>query len=387
MSGRRFLIVVPPLVGHINPTVGVAARLRAKGHQVAFAGAAEVVSALVGDGSRVYDCAIGEHPARPAEARGPAALRFLWEDFLVPLADAMVPGVHAAVADFAPDVLLVDQQALAGALVADRLGLPWATSATTSAELVDPLAGLPKVHAWVRDQLAELAARHGDPDLDGDLRFSRFLVLAFTTPALAGPVDLGATFVGPSIADRPGADFARPSRWDETHPTVLVTLGTANVDAGERFLTACAHALAERPVNAILLDPAGVLGPQPPNLLVAERVRQLAVLPRISAVVCHGGHNTVCEALWHGVPLVVAPIRDDQPIIADQVVDAGAGIRLRFTRANAEQIGTAIDSVLGQTSYRDAARIVGESFRQAGGALAAADALIQLAAQVERTLV
>jgi UDP:flavonoid glycosyltransferase YjiC (YdhE family) len=60
---------------------------------------------------------------------------------------------------------------------------------------------------------------------------------------------------------------------------------------------------------------------------------------------------------------------------------------LRFTRANAEQIGTAIDSVLGQTSYRDAARMVGESFRQAGGALAAADALIQLAAQVERTLV
>ena len=375
----RFLIVVPPLVGHVNPTIGVAAELRARGHEVAFAGAADVVRPLVGDAYPIHDCTIGDHPLRPADARGPAALRFLWADFLVPLADAMVPGVHAAVADFEPDVLLVDQQALAGALVADRLGLPWATSATTSAELVDPLAGLPKVADWVRAQLADLAARHGDPGLDSDLRFSRSLVLAFTTPALAGLLDRDVTFVGPSIADRPDADFPWPADWAKA---VLVTLGTANADMGERFLRACAEALARRSVNAIIVDPAGVLGPQPPNVLVARRVPQLALLPRISVVVCHGGHNTVCEALWHGVPLVVAPIRDDQPIVADQVVAAGAGLRLRFTRANADQIGAAIDAVSDEVSFRDAARAVGESFRRAGGARAAAQAL---AAQVERT--
>ncbi|MDV9201520.1 glycosyltransferase, partial [Streptomyces sp. Wh19] len=32
----RFLFVVPPLVGHINPTVGVAAELVASGHAVAW---------------------------------------------------------------------------------------------------------------------------------------------------------------------------------------------------------------------------------------------------------------------------------------------------------------------------------------------------------------
>ncbi|MYW45964.1 glycosyltransferase, partial [Streptomyces sp. SID161] len=35
MSG--FLFVVPPLTGHINPAVGVAARLAAYGHRVAWA--------------------------------------------------------------------------------------------------------------------------------------------------------------------------------------------------------------------------------------------------------------------------------------------------------------------------------------------------------------
>jgi MGT family glycosyltransferase len=268
---------------------------------------------------------------------------------------------------------------LAGALVADRLGLPWATSATTSAELVDPLAGLPKVRDWVHGQLAELAARHGDPFVSTDSRFSRSLILAFTTAELAGPVGRDVTFVGPSIADRPDDGFRWPDGWGRA---VLVTLGTANVDAGERFLTACTQALAERSVDAIVLDPAGVLGPQPRNVLVAQRVPQLALLPRISAVVCHGGHNTVCEALWHGVPLVVAPIRDDQPIVADQVVAAGAGIRLRFGRATSAQIGTAIDTVLTEASYRNAARTVGESFRRAGGARAAAQALTHLA---ERT--
>ena len=380
---RRFLIVVPPLVGHINPTVGVAARLRALGHVVAFAGAAELVRALAGDAYPIYDCAVGEHPDRPADARGPAALRYLWASFLVPLAEAMVPGVHAAVADFGPDVLIVDQQALAGALVADRLGLPWATSASTSAELVDPLAGLPKVDSWVRQQLSVLTVRHGNPDLPGDPRFSRSLVLAFTTRELVGPVEVDGPvrFVGPSIADRPGV---AP---DVRRPAVLVTLGTANVDAGERFLTACAQALADRPVNAIVLDPARVLGPQPPHVQVAERVDVLSVLPKVDAVICHGGHNTVCESLWHGVPLVVAPIRDDQPIVADQVVAAGAGIRVRFTRAGAEQIGAAVHTVLSEPSFHVAAQAVGESFRRAGGAAAAAHALVELAASVERTLV
>jgi UDP:flavonoid glycosyltransferase YjiC (YdhE family) len=58
----------------------------------------------------------------------------------------------------------------------------------------------------------------------------------------------------------------------------------------------------------------------------------------MSAVVCHGGHNTVCEAFAHGVPLVVTPIRDDQPIIARQVADAGAGIQLHLAGLRATEM-------------------------------------------------
>jgi len=98
----------------------------------------------------------------------------------------------------------------------------------------------------------------------------------------------------------------------------------------------------------------------------------------MAAVVSHGGHNTVCESLAHGLPLVVTPIRDDQSIIAQQVANAGAGIRLRFARLTAGQLRTAIRAVLDDPAYRRGARRVQDSFTAAGGARAAADHLEKL---------
>jgi UDP-glucoronosyl and UDP-glucosyl transferase len=57
---------------------------------------------------------------------------------------------------------------------------------------------------------------------------------------------------------------------------------------------------------------------------------QLRPLKHVDAVVCHAVHNAVCETLACGLPLVAAPITNDQPVVAQQVVDPGAGIRLRF---------------------------------------------------------
>ncbi|ATE54040.1 glycosyltransferase [Actinosynnema pretiosum] len=377
----RFLFVAPPLVGHVNPLTGVARELVARGHRVAWAGHGELLGALVRE--PVFPCAVPEDaPAeRPAGLTGPSAFQFLWRDFFVPLADAMAPGVADAVDAFEPDVVVSDQHAVAGSLVAERRGVPCVGSASTSAELVDPLASMPKVAAWVDGLLAALRERHGNPVARNDPRYPEHGVLAFTTAALAGSVDRpGLHLVGPALGKpRPGVGFP----WAELdgRPVVLVSLGTANTGVGGRFLRAAAEAFADRPgLRAVVVDPGGELGAVPDNVLVRQRVPQLELLPRCAAVVCHSGHNTVCEALWHGVPLVLAPIRDDQPIVAGQVVDAGAGLRLRFNRAGAEAIGKAVDAVLDPAGgHRDAARAIGDSFRAAGGASAAADHLIAVA--------
>ncbi len=376
----RVLVVVPPLLGHITPLVGVGHLLQAAGHDVAWIGGAAQVGALDPTAVRLPPLATplgAAEVTRPPGLRGFAALKFLWESVLVPLADRMVAAVDDAVTTWAPDVLLVDQQALAGALVAQRRGLPWITSASTSAELTDPLAGMPKVAAWLAGLQDGLRGRHGVTAPD-DLRFSPHLVLVFSTPELVGPVTVpGAPpvrFVGPAPATHPDDRFDPPI---SDRPLVVITLGTSNADAGARFLGEAVTALTSPPladrVDAVVLDPTVTEPSRPrPGLLVLPSAPLPALFRHAAAVVCHGGHNTVCEALAEGVPLVVAPIRDDQPIVAGQVVGAGAGVRLRFDRARAEDIAEALGAVLDDPRHRLGAERIAHSFRTAGGARAAA---------------
>lgn len=259
----------------------------------------------------------------------------------------MTEAAHA----FAPDLLVADQQALAGPVVARRLGIPWATSASTSAELTRPFADFPKVGEWVSGQIAGFLSACGLPEPDWDPRFSERLVIVFSTPELVGA---GAgfpahfAFVGPAFGARPAVPGFPWQRLDPERRRVLVSLGTLNQQAGGRFYATVLEA-AERlsgDVQLVLAAPASLAGPVPGNVLLRERVPQLELLPHLDAVVSHGGHNTVCEALAYGLPLVVAPIRDDQPIVARQVVEAGAGVRVRFGRTRTEELCDALTAVL-----------------------------------------
>jgi UDP:flavonoid glycosyltransferase YjiC (YdhE family) len=432
----RFLFAVPPLNGHVNPTVAVGAALTEAGHEVAWVGPPVVVAPLLPADALLLPA--GEELGRDTVAtvrdratgmRGPAAFKFLWEEFLLPLARLTAPGIERAVDEFAPDVLIADQQAIAGAIVARRRGITWVTSATTPAELSRPFEALPKVGEWVRTLLVDIQLEMGVERalaLEGDLRFSDRLILAFTTEALMGAASAGipaaTSFVGPALGGRPPpTDF--PWEWlRDDAATVLVSLGTVNVGAGDRFFAAILEALdgltlpmaveggvggvdgvgagevggargvggagePARPVQAVVVAPPDLLGPAPSNVLVRESVPQLELLSHLDAVVCHGGNNTVCESLLHGLPLVLAPIRDDQPIVSEQVVEAGAGLRVRFGRVNAAELRAVLTAVLSEPRYREAAGRIQHSFRVAGGAEAAAHRLAALATSGSRTSV
>jgi MGT family glycosyltransferase len=387
----RFLFVVPPLTGHINPTVAVGGELACRGHDVAWAGHPATMRPLLPGGARIFpviddvlDARLRAGRERWLALRGAAVLRFFWEEFAIPLAHAMLPGTEAAIAGFAPDVVIADQQALAGAAAARRCAVPWATSATTPAELLRPLASLPRVEEWVLGQITGFQSACGVSN-PVDLRFSDRLVLVFSTPALIGDVSGFAghyVFTGPALTARPDTG-SFPWEWlDPRRRHLLVSLGTLNGPAGERFFRTAVEALAamETELQAVLVaPPLESLDQVPPHIHVAGHVPQLALLPHMSAVVTHGGHNTVCEALVHGLPLVVAPIRDDQPLIAQQVTDAGAGVRVRFGRLRAAELTGAVRAVLGDPRYAAGARRVQESFTAAGGAVTAADHLEKLA--------
>ncbi|MCK9930636.1 glycosyltransferase [Frankia sp. Mgl5] len=395
----RVMFVVPPLAGHVHPAVAVAEELAARGHQVAVAGHADAVAPMVPadvdllalPGGRADDAAERiRMEAASQRLRGVAALKFLWQDFLLPLGAAMIPQIDALVSEFRPDVVVADQQAVGASVVARRRGTPLAVLATTPAEFDNPYAGFDRVGSWIAELLADFQLAHGistEQAAATDPRFSDQLTIVCSVPGLleASRFAESMVFVGCAAGRRHGdPDF--PWTWlDESRATVLVSLGTVTRDAGRRFLRAAAEAVRSMAtdVQAVMVAPPGTADDlareAPADLLVTPRVPQLALLPHLAAVVCHAGNNTVCESLAHGVPLVVAPVRDDQPIIARQVVQAGAGTRIRFGRAGAATIADALRKVLDDPTYRTAATRLRGQFAAAGGAAAAAAHIEKLA--------
>ncbi|MFC0530785.1 glycosyltransferase [Phytohabitans kaempferiae] len=376
----RFLFVAPPLAGHVHAAGAVARALAARGHEVAWAGPETALRRMLGDEVTIHST--GMRPYRGQRDRGFRAVRSLWEGFVLPYARFTLPAVEKAVAAFAPDVVAVDQHALAGAVAAHRQGVLWASLAPQSMELTRPFRALPKVEDWIRRRIAGA----GLSIQDGvDPRFSPHLVLAFTSPALTGTAVFPAhcALVGPALDARPTApDFP----WDALDPgrrAVLVTMGTLAEDVARDFyprMSGALRALAGR-VQAIVAAPPGAVPDPPEGTVMAPQVPVLELMPRLAAVACHAGLNTVCEALAHGVPLVVAPIKHDQPVTAAQVVAAGAGVRVRFGRSGPDELAAALTAVLDEPGYAAAAGLVRDSFAAAGGAPAAASHLERLAAR------
>jgi UDP:flavonoid glycosyltransferase YjiC (YdhE family) len=156
-------------------------------------------------------------------------------------------------------------------------------------------------------------------------------------------------------------------------PTVLVGLSTTYAHQDE-ILEAIIGALANLAVRGLVttagqVDPGAL--PQPPNVMVADYVPHSLVLDRTDVLVTHAGLGSVAGAMTFGVPLVCMPGERDQPLNAQRVVELGAGVALDATAASAE-IAAAIERVLSDASYRDAARALGRASKHEGGPDAAA---------------
>lgn len=392
----RLLFVLPPLAGHLHPALALAAELGRRGHVVAWAGPEPTLRPVLGPGALVLPT--GSRAFREQAVGGTAAIRTLWQDFIVPYTRFTLPAVRRAVEEWSPDLVLVDQHSPAGALAAQRHGVPWAGFAPSSMELGRPPLDQPELAAWQLDLLRGLWRRAGLPEAEfADPRFSKRLILACTAPELLGapsrdgvpaagdgePLPPRCVAVGPLLADR---QPARPFPWDlldKDRRQVLVTLGTLSASVAEDFLLRTAAALtspADR-VQAVVAAPQAVLDKLPDHVLGLPEVPVLELLRRgaVEAVLCHGGMNTVCESLAYGVPLVLAPIRHDQPITAGRVAAIGAGVEVDFATATPEQIREALLTVLDRPEARRAAELMARQLASLGGAPRAADLLEECA--------
>ncbi|MBW4722035.1 nucleotide disphospho-sugar-binding domain-containing protein [Saccharothrix obliqua] len=319
-------------VSHLFPMVPLAWAMRAAGHEVLVA-FAEHTDQAVASGLPIVDVAPGFDGMAIFDrtlADNPEFARMWWNETLGddPSRFALMPAelnrpfferAFALAEQWRPDVVVYEQTAAYGLIVASRLGVP----------AVQRNLGIVRTGGLHRAIAALL------PDV-----FERYGVPALADPALV------LEAVPPSMFpfERPEGEFVRdvvftggtvigdrlPERGDR--PRVAVTLGTDRPGTDGfgplKGLLASASALDAELVLALGETDLTPLGDLPANVRSVGWTSLEALFRTCDGVVHHGGGTTTMAAIEAGIPQVVGvhPLYPGNETLAPAVREGGVGI-------------------------------------------------------------
>ncbi|SEU02263.1 macrolide family glycosyltransferase [Paenibacillus sp. NFR01] len=395
----RVLFVNAGSEGHVNPTVGVVAELISRGEEVVYFTIPAYRERMEQAGAVVRT--IDEDRFIQAFIAGGRRYALERINGLLRTAEVVIPGVLEQIAGEHFDYLIHDSMFGCGYLLAQILKLPAICSCTSFAQTEPefrrmlegsfqdaPQEEADAVWAEYRRLVKQVESNYG-------VRFpSPYevfcnpapLTVVYTTRAFQPDGEAfgeNYAFVGPSIGKRITQDQVDGAALHADNP-IYISLGTVFNQAAD-FYRLCFAAFGGSGHTVVLAIgnkvQAADLGRIPDNFIVKSYVPQKEVLQQAKLFITHGGMNSVHEALYNGVPLVVLPQSADQPLIARRVAESGAGIELRMEGLSAADLRDAAERVLRSPSYRAAAAKVGETFWQAGGYAAAAEKMMAYSRQ------
>ncbi|WP_165227600.1 glycosyltransferase [Aquisphaera insulae] len=404
--------VCPNSPGHINPMVALADAVRGRGHRATFFLLGDPPPAVTNAGFEVVPLGGSIFPpdefrqgfVRLGSLQGKAALQHTIGLFCRS-AEAVLTVGPEAIRGAGVTRLVVDQASSTACVVADRLGLPFAT--VCNALMLHPEPNvppyftpwLPGKSAWkrLRNRLAwaglerrtrpilslirEYCKRHGTtiPRRLADLWSTRLQIsqqpAAFEFPRSELPPSF--RFAGPLRlpGGYPPVEF--PWQRLDGRPLIYASLGTLQNRVEDAFRTmarACDGLDAQLVISTGHGVPPEALGDLPGRPVVVSYAPQLELLGRAVLAITHAGLNTALDALSLGVPMVAVPVTNEQPGIAARIAWSGAGEALpSLDRVGPELMRSALTRVLHDPSYRQAAERIRSSIREAGGAPSAAE--------------
>jgi zeaxanthin glucosyltransferase len=392
---KHVLFVVLPERGHIHPFLGAAEALAARNVRVSFYAPRDVRSILepLGWG----DVALPEGAPPPAsEHRGevfaelladPLRLRAWIRAMLVDAAEAAIGPLRAHLRRSKPSVVVIDPMAYFAAIGAEEEAIPWLGLSTSlnpcigddvESELIATLRALDGArHALFRSH--GIAARFRVSDVlspRGTFVLSTQALVGTELPDDGVPVHLVGAALPKVSPPAPPINLG----FAAGRPLVYVSFGSQAYHQPARLAVVFE---AARLVDAAFVVAMGELahGPfaraAPPNVAPVSFAPQLDLLARAKVAISHGGANSVLEALTHGVPLVVSPLCNDQPHNASLVARAGVGRVIDLGLATPLSLAEALRALLSEDAVeRHAARRVGRSYGEAGGADRIADLVL-----------
>ena len=386
----RILWVACAEPGSLYPAVPLALGLVRRGHDL---------TVLCEPGSRETFASLGLafEPARelssvePPERGGGRAAKLAWHARYV---RALYADTSRALAAGAFDAVMVDPLEPGADFAAEAAGVP--SFSYVHWRMKETGADVPFCfHYWDRTRPAEeafvewwneqralvgLGPEPRPPQEHRWYRHSRLLTLILGLPELVDPKgDLPpyAVRVGPTVWEPPLDE--PPPEWvgglGDERPAVLGSVST--VGAGDAQLAAAlVEAVAGEDIDVVLTGAAtATIPPLPENVRLVPFVPHGTVLPRVAAVVSHGGNGTVTRAACAGVPLLLLPQGKDQFEVARGAAAAGIAIALDRREAESRRVRTALRSLLYEPDFRTRARDLAQQATRYDAAAATAAAV------------
>lgn len=424
-DGKRIVLSTFGSFGDIHPYIAIALELKARGHSPVIATSEvyrEKMDALGIELHRVRpDLPAYDDPDElsrlSVELMEPRGGTEKVIGLLTPNLRDVYEDLDAAVAN--ADLLLTHPLPLVGPLVAQKRGLPWASSVLAPISFFsahDPpvLAQLPALyHLQCRSVVlsrllyriashrleklmepvyrlrAELGLPRGaQPLLAG--QHSPSLVLALFSSVLAKPQPdwpANTRVTGFAFYDR--RDFFGETEMqqelrkflDEGPPPIVFTLGSSAFWVARDFYLdsiKAAQALGERALLLIGHQRNLPKEPLPEGVAAFEYAPFSQVLPRAQASVHQGGVGTTAQGMRSGRPVLVVPHAHDQFDNAARVARLGCGRMIARPRYNANSATKELEVLLQRRDYSIKAAEVGRQVQDENGAGAAVDAIEEM---------
>jgi MGT family glycosyltransferase len=379
-----------PAHGHTNPTLEVVKELVRRGHELRYYSYDSLKEKIAATGAEYISCDSYDIQMKlmPQDGERIGKDIAFSTEILVKTTLAMDDAIIDEISKWKSDCIVADSMAMWGKLAAYKLSVPFISSTTTfafnqhsakimkqdTAQLFKMLFSIPRANRLIKKLRAKgypvkniLSVVQNDNDTN---------TIVYTSPEFQPCSDTFSdkyTFVGPSIRTL-DHDVVKPQR-----RTIYISMGTVN-NLMESFYRKCIVALKDADYDVIMSVGEFVdletFGDLPQNFTIARSVNQIEVLQQVDAFLTHCGMNSVSEALYYKVPLVLFPQTPEQGGVAYRVNELGAGVYLQ--EDSPEKIKEAIQEVLKNQSYKQSAEEISNGFHRCGGYRLAADKIENL---------